>query len=111
VLRYSALLFGVFYGITHQRSITATQKSQAAKRDYEHKQKLIEQAKAEYAKKKNPVAATTSDNGRMFPFYPATPNRLEIMERRTDRATVAQDPMGPNFDLEKYFEALMAQKA
>ena len=54
VLRYSALTFGVFYGFTHQRSINATQRAAAAQKEYEHKQRLIEQAKAEYAKSKNP---------------------------------------------------------
>ena len=63
VLRYSALLFGVFYGFTHQRSITATQKTAATKREWDHKQHLIDQAKAEYAKKKAPVSAA-SDDGR-----------------------------------------------
>jgi hypothetical protein len=53
----------VFYGFTHQRSITATQKAAAAKRDYEHKQSLIEQAKAEYAKQKNPAVAKADTGG------------------------------------------------
>lgn len=65
MLRYSALAFGVFYGFTHQRSITASQRAAAAKKEYEHKQRLIEQAKAEYSKSKNPpVAATSEKSGR-----------------------------------------------
>ncbi|TFB06184.1 ATP synthase subunit e [Trichoderma ghanense] len=75
VLRWSALAFGVFYGFSHQRKITATQRAQHAQHEYEQKQKLIEQAKAEYAKKKAPAAA---DN---------------------DAAT---DVNSPEFDLEKY---------
>ncbi|KAI0596234.1 ATP synthase E chain-domain-containing protein [Biscogniauxia sp. FL1348] len=59
VLRYSALAFGVFYGFTHQRSITAAQKAAAAQREYEHKQQLIEQARAEYNKSKHPQVAST----------------------------------------------------
>ncbi|KAH8160545.1 hypothetical protein CIB48_g7696 [Xylaria polymorpha] len=85
VLRYSALAFGVFYGFTHQRSITASQRAAAAKRDYEHKQHLIEQAKAEYTKSKIPVAASTSQK--------------------------SGHPMASNFDLEAYMNALMTQKA
>lgn len=60
VLRYSALAFGVFYGYSHQRTITATQKAAAEKHVYEHKQQLIEKAKAEFAKKKNPASVAVS---------------------------------------------------
>lgn len=59
VLRYSALAFGVFYGFTHQRSITANVNAAAAKREFEHKKHLIEQAKAEFSKKKNPTQANS----------------------------------------------------
>ncbi|KAI1776513.1 ATP synthase subunit E [Hypoxylon cercidicola] len=83
VLRYSALAFGVFYGFTHQRSINSTTRAAAAKREYQHKQQLIEQARAEYAKSKNPAPLTKSP--------------------------LDQDPMDPNFDLEAYFNALAAQ--
>ncbi|CAJ2513392.1 Uu.00g015110.m01.CDS01 [Anthostomella pinea] len=78
VLRYSALAFGVFYGFTHQRSITASQKAAAAQKEYQHKQHLIEQARAEYTKKKNPPSASA------------------------EKAGLKQDPMDPNFDLEAY---------
>ncbi|CAM1507017.1 Fc.00g066580.m01.CDS01 [Cosmosporella sp. VM-42] len=75
VLRWSALGLGIFYGFSHQRTITTTQRSAAAQHEYEHKQKLIEQAKAEFAKKKNPAPASADD--------------------------VITDPQHPNFDLEK----------
>lgn len=52
---------GVFYGFSHQRSITATQKAQHDKHEYEEKQKKIQQAKAEYAKQKSPAPASTND--------------------------------------------------
>ncbi|KAI1328268.1 ATP synthase E chain-domain-containing protein [Xylariaceae sp. FL0255] len=87
VLRYSALAFGVFYGFTHQRTITTTQRAAAAEKEYAHKQQLIEKAKAEYTKSKNPV--TTS----------------------SDKGGLNQDPMSPSFDMEAYMNALMAQKA
>jgi hypothetical protein len=61
VFRWSALAFGVFYGFSHQRTITTTQRAQHAQHEYEQKQKLIEQAKAEYAKKKNPSVASSDD--------------------------------------------------
>ncbi|KAI0829996.1 ATP synthase subunit E [Hypoxylon sp. FL0890] len=86
VLRYSALALGVFYGFTHQRSINAAQKAAAAQKEYEHKQHLIEQAKAEYAKSKSPAGTTT-----------------------TEKSALNQDPMDPKFDLEAYLNALAAQ--
>ncbi|KAI1456945.1 ATP synthase subunit E [Annulohypoxylon moriforme] len=85
VLRYSALALGVFYGFTHQRSISASQRTAAARKEYEHKQHLIEQAKAEYAKSKNPALQTT------------------------EKSALDQDPMDPKFDLEAYFNALAKQ--
>ncbi|KHO00104.1 ATPase, F0 complex, subunit E, mitochondrial [Metarhizium album ARSEF 1941] len=60
VLRWSALAAGVFYGFSHQRTITATQRAEHAKHEWESKQKLIDQAKAEYAKKNNPAPASSS---------------------------------------------------
>ncbi|KAH0528076.1 hypothetical protein TsFJ059_002982 [Trichoderma semiorbis] len=76
VLRWSALAFGVFYGFSHQRTITTTQRAQHAQHEYEQKQKLIDQAKAEYAKKNSPVTAAAND--------------------------AATDVNSPEFDLEKY---------
>ncbi|EHK41086.1 uncharacterized protein TrAtP1_004493 [Trichoderma atroviride] len=80
VFRWSALAFGVFYGFSHQRTITTTQRAQHAQHEYEQKQKLIDQAKAEYAKKKNPSVASADD--------------------------VVTDVNSPNFDLEKLLEKI-----
>lgn len=67
VLRYSALGAGIFYGFTHQRSISAAEKAAAAQREYEHKQELINKAKEAYAKSKQPVsAASATPSGREF---------------------------------------------
>lgn len=66
MLRYTALGLGVFYGFTHQRTITASQKAAAATKEYERKQKLIDQAKAEFAKKNQPVTAAAADAGGAF---------------------------------------------
>ena len=54
VFRWSALVVGVFYGFSHQSSITARDKANHAKHEYENKQKLIDQAKAEYKRKTSP---------------------------------------------------------
>lgn len=80
VARWSFLGLGVASGFYTQRSITASQKTAATKREYEHKKSLIEQAKEAYAKSKQPAAASTSG--------------------------LNQDPMDPKFDLEAYFNAL-----
>ncbi|KAJ1333885.1 F-type H+-transporting ATP synthase subunit e [Microdochium nivale] len=86
VLRWSALAFGVFYGFSHQRAINATNRATADKKAYEHKQHLIEQAKAEYAKKKNPAAYSSK------------------------KSASNQDPMDPKFDLEAYLESMVDMK-
>ena len=60
VLRYTVLGLGIFYGFSHQRKITATQKAAEAQREYQHKQQLINKAKDAYAKSKRPAAASTA---------------------------------------------------
>jgi F-type H+-transporting ATP synthase subunit e len=40
----------VFYGAYHQLSISAREKMQAEQKEYNHKESLIRQAKAEWAK-------------------------------------------------------------
>jgi len=81
VLRYSALAAGVFYGIYHQASLSASAKLAARNREYEHKQKLIEKAKAEY-------------------YMPAG---------KTERGDIVRDPNDPLFDLEAYLKTLVAE--
>jgi F-type H+-transporting ATP synthase subunit e len=62
VLRWSALGFGVFYGAYHQLSLSARDKANASKKEWEHKESLIRQAKAEWAKS-HPEAAPKSSGG------------------------------------------------
>ncbi|KAK6221050.1 F1F0 ATP synthase subunit e, mitochondrial [Pestalotiopsis sp. IQ-011] len=85
VLRYSALAFGVFYGLTHQRTITATSNAAHAKKEYEHQQQLIEQARAKFAEQKNPKPLSAQSS------------------------PLDQDPMSPSFDLEAYLNAVAAK--
>lgn len=51
VLRWSALVFGVFYGFSHQSAIYSSDKKAAAQHEWDRKVKLIDQAKEKYAKK------------------------------------------------------------
>ncbi|KAK3695274.1 ATP synthase E chain-domain-containing protein [Podospora appendiculata] len=80
VLRWSALGLGIFYGFTHQRSITSAQKAATAQREYQHKQDLINKAKEAYAKSKNPAPASSGG--------------------------LNQDPNDPKFDVEAFVNAL-----
>ncbi|QIW98174.1 hypothetical protein AMS68_003692 [Peltaster fructicola] len=80
VFRWGALVVGVFYGISHQSAITARDRAAHAKHEYEHKQKLIGDAKAEYKRKTSP---------------------------QTDN--VIRDASHPDFDLEKYLTAVQKE--
>lgn len=129
VLRWSALGAGVFYGFYHQRSISSATKAAAAHREFEHKQKLIEQAKAEYAKKNLPASQKTGGgdstwNSLNFNFcHISTYQYLQFNEglylfstaakllntKLLTFETVIRDPMDKNFDLEAYLKVLAAE--
>ena len=66
VLRYSALGAGIFYGLYHQAKLTTASKLAAIDKDYQHKQSLIEKAKAEYTKKNLPPSAKTEGGDSTF---------------------------------------------
>jgi hypothetical protein len=70
VLRWSALAAGVFYGLYHQASLTASAKLSAINKEYEHKQSLIEKAKAEYSKKHMPAEKKTESGDGTFKHSP-----------------------------------------
>jgi len=57
VLRYSALGAGILYGLYHQRKLSSQAKAASEQAKYQHKEALIEQAKAEWARK-HPVKDT-----------------------------------------------------
>jgi F-type H+-transporting ATP synthase subunit e len=82
VLRYSALGLGVFYGFYHQRTINSSQKAAAAQREYEHKQKLINQAKEAYAKTKAAPSATAGKEGVSLPSPPPPPSPTTVHWKR-----------------------------
>ncbi|KAF1736451.1 ATP synthase subunit e, mitochondrial [Beauveria bassiana] len=106
VLRWSALAAGLFYGFSHQRTITATQKAAHSKHEYEKKSKLIEQARAEYTKQKNPSPAS-ADNGASLRHYfvadvdAGSDTSATTQHVLTDHAVVT-DVNSPQFDLEKF---------
>ena len=62
---------GIFYGIYHQAKLSTASKIAAVDREYEHKQKLINEAKAAYTKKNLPASAKTANDDstlRAIPF-------------------------------------------
>lgn len=105
VLRWSALAVGVFYGFSHQRGITATQRAQHEEHEYSKKQKLIDQAKLEYAKQKNPAPAS-KDDGTLRHYLPLdshTGYRARWLPFPVANFVplVITDASDPKFDLEK----------
>ncbi|KAI9852628.1 MAG: hypothetical protein M1838_000076 [Thelocarpon superellum] len=87
VLRYSALFAGVVYGLYHQSSLSAQQKTAQINREYQRKESLIQQAKAEYAKQRLPADKKTASGG------------------------IITDPNDSRFDLEAYLTVQMADEA
>jgi F-type H+-transporting ATP synthase subunit e len=64
VLRYSALVAGLVYGVYHQSSLNSINKRTQIEQEYARKERLIEQAKAEYKKKTQPQETKTQTSGR-----------------------------------------------
>ena len=77
VLRWSALAVGIFYGFSHQRSITAQNHAAHAQAEWKHKEDLIQKAKLEWKKKQNPGAFTKGDDGGMLRTPDSTARTLD----------------------------------
>lgn len=120
VLRWSALAFGVFYGFSHQSSLTSHAKAAKIDREYQHKESLIQQAKAEWLKKTLPPEKKTETGGGTWRLYSAITRcrDLKILglglgsasfiyhsycARGADILTIViTNPDDKNFDLEAY---------
>ncbi|KAI4200991.1 MAG: hypothetical protein LQ350_003560 [Teloschistes chrysophthalmus] len=87
VLRYSALLGGISYGLYHQSSLDAKRHKAHVEQEFRQQESLITQAKAEFKKKNMPAESITKGG------------------------QVISDPEDPKFDLEGYLTALMGEKA
>ncbi|OQV02251.1 hypothetical protein CLAIMM_07482 isoform 1 [Cladophialophora immunda] len=85
VLRWSALIGGIFYGFSHQRTINAHTAAAREKAEYDHKAELIQKAKLEWAKKTLPP------------------------QSKTGSGDIITDPNDKNFDLEAYLTKLSAE--
>ncbi|KAL9101144.1 MAG: hypothetical protein Q9163_003569 [Psora crenata] len=78
VLRYSALVGGVLYGVYHQSVVRSRQKINQVDAQYKQQAILIDKAKAEWTKRTMPADKKTAGGG------------------------IITDPMDPKFDLEAY---------
>jgi F-type H+-transporting ATP synthase subunit e len=85
VLRYSALVVGIFYGFSHQRTITNTAHAAHVQSEYKKKESLIQKAKLEWAKKTLPPSAKTAEGD------------------------IISDPEDKNFDLEAFLTKVAAE--
>lgn len=63
MVRYSALVGGIGYGILHRRTLQAKEDVKAAHAEYKHKEHLIQKAKEAY---KNRLVAKQSDTGSKY---------------------------------------------
>jgi F-type H+-transporting ATP synthase subunit e len=74
-MRWSALVIGVFYGFYHQSNLTAQAKAAKIELEYQQKESLIQQAKAEWVKKTLPPEKKTASGGSMCnPLVPCLPD-------------------------------------
>ncbi|TKA68099.1 hypothetical protein B0A55_08572 [Friedmanniomyces simplex] len=85
LLRWSALVFGVFYGFSHQNAIHSRDKAAASQHEWDRKAQIIDQAKAEWKKRNEPSSG--KGNG------------------------VISDPENPKFDLEAYLNDVHARNS
>lgn len=63
MVRYTALLTGVFYGIVHRQTLQAKFDRHAADNELKKREKWLEEAKKAWAAKQ-----TKSDGGSFYPF-------------------------------------------
>ena len=62
MLRWGAMVTGVFYGFSHQTAITSRDKAAHAQHEWDSKAKLIDQAKAEYQRKTQPQSKSGGES-------------------------------------------------
>ena len=94
VVRYSALIAGIGYGIMHGQKLQAKYDDRVEKQTIKHREDQIKKAKEEYAKIRAAKLAPASPNG-MFKFSMYDANLFFSC------TAVVSDPEDPNFDLEK----------
>ena len=86
---------GVFYGISHRRTLQKAHDEEVRKHAVHEREHLIAQAKEAWKKKQEPPKA--GDGESLLRALPATLRHTTT----TPLATVVTDPEDPRFDLEK----------
>lgn len=120
VLRWGALVFGVFYGFTHQQAIHSKDKQAAYQHEYDQKSKLISQAKAKFAEQNAPKNGDGGKSHHMEDVaetgdvcWQSESTTAELSRSRNRFAHTATDICvptvitnleDPKFDLEKYLD-------
>ncbi|KAK1045926.1 F1F0 ATP synthase subunit e, mitochondrial [Friedmanniomyces endolithicus] len=82
LLRWSALVFGVFYGFSHQNAIHSRDKKALSQHEWDRKAQIIDQAKAEWKKRNDPNSA--KDNGGQHTIIP--PDKAGTPQKRVMRS-------------------------
>lgn len=124
VLRWGALVFGVFYGFSHQSAISSRDRTAHAQHEYERKESLIKQARQAWQDKTNPPksggmyhphlvfgADSTGAGewiraGGLCKTFGRYGRGWDGSRTRTNSSTVISNPDDPNFDLEKYLQSV-----
>jgi F-type H+-transporting ATP synthase subunit e len=99
-LRWSALAVGVFYGFSHQRTLRSQEKIKKIDSEFSHKQSLIDQARAEWAKKSQPASKQTGSG-----------DRMSILSSDNADFLVITDPNDSKFDLEAFLNAKFSESS
>jgi len=60
VVRYSALVAGIFYGIIHRRTLQARHDEKVRKGEIEKRAKWVEEARKEWAAMQNPPTSSSN---------------------------------------------------
>lgn len=94
VVRYSALIAGIGYGIIHGQKLQAKYDDRVEKQAIKHREDQIKKAKEEYAKIRAAKLAPPTPNG-MLKYLMYDANHF------FPYAAVVSNPEDPNFDLEK----------
>lgn len=95
VVRYSALIAGIGYGIIHGQKLQAKYDDRVEKQAIKHREDQIKKAKEEYAKIRAAKLAPASPNGM------CTLSMYDANSFFFFCTAVVSDPEDPNFDLEK----------
>lgn len=98
---------GVLYGFTHNRSLHKLEAENKIKHEYERKERLIDQARAEYAKLN--AKPTDGAGNYHFPILYVVTSSYGMVILIFFSILVVTDVDSPSFDLEKFIAHLESQ--